>query len=1282
MISLFSEKYNRNKYLDFLKSYLLPDDFQVDIQEVTDQLSFKANKINQVTVLGNSETLDLAVFEMHHDSENDPRVTISRDAFKILASFNKNRAMVFFTSANLANYRLSLITIDLELDNKKTKKLFSNPRRYSYLLGNEAKLGTLFDKLVKAKQISGTAKIKDFADLVGRFAVEPVTKEFFNKYKELYDLVINEFEKSNNFKIVMSKTEGFNSDIFARKLLGQITFLYFLQKKRWLGGDPSNTNDWTDGRQDFLRWGFEKCQKEGYNYFDKFLEKLFYEGLNQVGDSFKFNDAFLKIPYLNGGLFECPYEYDETIIFAPSNDLFSNQDKTGILDIFDLYNFTIDENTYFEQDIAIDPEMLGKVFENLLDDINRKGKGAFYTPREIVNYMTRESLKQFLITKLQDEENIEKKLDHLFEYKDLYLNKGDFANNEQEEEFEKQFNELYDIVEDIDKLLVNIKIADPAVGSGAFPMGILHEIVSIRSYIKEEFLNEHVSLYQLKKETIQKCIYGVDIDNGAIEIAKIRFWLSLVVDAEIPEALPNFDYKFMQGNSLIESFGDININQVRTKYSDLEKKDEEITNKIADINQEVDVIQKKFFAEFTETSVQNQDFLDQIKALEKQKKTLIGEKKKLATQLNKNSLLLEEDQMIDQLHYLQEKLYQEDDKNKKVSLRNEIEETIVKIFKTRIEDDKEEYFQAYNQMITTANQLPTNEQRELFIQQENVELKKKYKFDYLELETQLHEFTKKDKIRPFFPWHLYFADVFKENGGFDIVIGNPPYLRVQGIGKEVSEIYKTNFESATGSYDLYVLFVEKVLSLLSSTGIANYIIPHKWINSAFGKGLRSLIKPYLQKMISFNEFQVFNASTYTSLVWFTMKTTDIIKSFSLKKNLFSNNELSQWLYTIVNENFVNINKDHLLSNSWYFPDEDTKNILSLLYQGNCKVSDKFDRIFTGLQTSMDTIYILHDCVKENGIINGYSDQLSGRISIEERFVKPILKGDQVHRYEKLSSDKCVVFPYKRKMIDSQISYEIYTEDEISMKYPLGYKYLKMFEEKLRKRENYKFDHDFWFQFGRNQGLIYSEHEKLIQPDISLGCNFAYDEFGDFFQTTTLYGYIKKKTTPESYKFYLSLFNSKLMWWFITITGTTMANGYYRFMPRYINEFPLPNNLDISVTEIFEILTDYILLVKNLNYNINNFVSNSHISKTFEDLIDLMVLELYFGETFHSKGIEFISPASNNFKSIIDYENIEHKVNIIHDSYKSMQDHQSIIRNNMELVSIEFPKLVLPIKRSI
>ena len=506
---------------------------------------------------------------MIHKSEFDPRVTLSKEAFRMLANFNKKRALIFFVSQNPANYRLSLITIDLELKGKKIEKLYSNPRRYSFLLGTEAKLGTIYDKLLKSKSIFETKRVENFSDLKERFSVESVSKQFFKEYKILFEKIKETFKNIPNFNLIASKFPEANFlDLFSRKLLGQIVFIYFLQRKRWLGGDPSN-QEWKDGKTDFLRWAFKYCDKNNLNFFDNFLEKLFYKGLNQQEKSFEFNGMFIKVPFLNGGLFEKFYESDETLIFHPPNFLFSNKEETGILDVFDRYNFTIDENTFFEQEVAVDPEMLGKVFENLLPENLRKGKGAFYTPREIVAYMTRESLINYLLSNLQSarmensekpensQSDLEQKIRRLFEYKDYYISKKE--SEEYGKEFEKQFFEMLDIVEDGNNCLKKIKIVDPAVGSGAFPMGILLEIVSLREYIEKEFLDKKISVYELKKETIQNSIYGVDIDPGAVEIAKLRFWLSLVVDAEKPEPLPNLDYKIMQGNSLIERFAGIDI---------------------------------------------------------------------------------------------------------------------------------------------------------------------------------------------------------------------------------------------------------------------------------------------------------------------------------------------------------------------------------------------------------------------------------------------------------------------------------------------------------------------------------------------------------------------------------------------------------------------------------------------------------------------------------------------------------------------------------------------------
>ena len=768
MITIFNERYDRVKYLEFLENHLLPDDFQIEEENVTNDISFDSNRISEITYLGYSEILDISVYEIIHKSEFDPRVSLSKEAFKMMANFSKRKALIFFVPESLVNYRFSLITIDLDIKGKKIQRLYSNPRRYSFLLGAEAKLGTIFDKLLDTKIIEKTKRVSDFKDLKERFSVESVSIQFFKEYKELYEKIKVTFDKIPNFKIVESKhIESNFIELFSRKLLGQIVFIYFLQRKKWLGGDPSNI-EWNDGKLDFLDWAFKYCSKNNLNFFDSFLEKLFYKGFNEKGSSFEFNGMFIKVPFLNGGLFEKFYTSDETLILHPPNSLFSNNDGTGILDILDKYNFTIDENTFFEQEVGVDPEMLGKVFENLLPENLRKGKGAFYTPREIVSYMTRESLINYLKTKLEgsgiNSETLEEKIRHLFEYKDYYVSKKE----SEEMDFEKQFYELFDIVENVIKHLKSIKIVDPAVGSGAFPMGILLDIVSLREYIEKEFLNNNIiTSYDLKKETIQNSIYGVDIDPGAVEIAKLRFWLSLVVDAEKPEALPNLDYKIMQGNSLIETFAGINFG----------KKSE--TDKI---------------------------------------------------EVNSNE--------IKHLHDKQEALFNCDDNNNKLKLRNEIDEIVRNLYHSIIEKSKEDYYIAHQHLIKMANSFGNNEARKEYLAINEKRLQKQFKIDFSEADKILHDFSKKDKVRPFFPWHLYFADVFKVNDGFDIVIGNPPYVSTKGTSNADKKNLLAEFNFAD---DLYSHFYFKGLSLLKTdTGFLSYISSKTFWTIQTKKNLRDL----------------------------------------------------------------------------------------------------------------------------------------------------------------------------------------------------------------------------------------------------------------------------------------------------------------------------------------------------------------------------------------------------------------------------------------------------------
>ncbi len=472
----------------------------------------------------------------------------------------KDAALVAFVSPDNDDWRFSFVKIQYLFKDNKAAEMLSSALRYSFLVGKN--------------EISYTAQsqlIPFFLDDINKpslemleqaFSVEKVSKKFFKEYEYLYMKALGEFNSNEVFTKVLEQNSNLSVDLFVRKLLGQIVFPYFLQKKGWLGIKIDKPG-WKAGNRKFLRWTFEDCNKKDKNYFDRFLQPLFYAGFNKKEELFQYDEFQFKIPFLNGGLFEELFHWESTFI-NPANTLFSNKEihkdgsiGTGILDIFDRYNFTIDENTAFEKEIAVDPEMLGKVFENLLPENLRKGKGTYYTPREIVAYMTKESLINYLTSKItpddsDDKSKIEEKVRRLFDYKDLYINKKNKEIKKYGKEFENQFYEMLDIVEDVNKHLQAIKIVDPACGSGAFPMGILLEIVSLREYIENEFLDNKISNYKLKKETIQNSIYGVDIDPGAVEIAKLRFWLSLVVDAEEPEPLPNLDYKIMQGNSLIE----------------------------------------------------------------------------------------------------------------------------------------------------------------------------------------------------------------------------------------------------------------------------------------------------------------------------------------------------------------------------------------------------------------------------------------------------------------------------------------------------------------------------------------------------------------------------------------------------------------------------------------------------------------------------------------------------------------------------------------------------------
>jgi len=513
----------------------------------------------------------------------------------------KDAALVAFVSPDKDDWRFSFVKMEYKLaetlkGNIKAKEQLTPARRYSFLVGKNETSHTAQSQFVPILvEDDHNPTLKQIEDA---FGIEKVTKEFFEKYRELFLRLKEALEKIvKKDKNIKSDFEAKNVDTvdFAKKLLGQIVFLYFLQKKGWFG--VARDADWGTGPKNFQRQLFDEETAKGKNFFNDSLELLFYEALavERTDDFYgKFN---CKIPFLNGGLFDPINNYDwvHTDILLP-NELFSNTEKTkqgdtgtGILDVFDRYNFTVKEDEPLEKEVAVDPEMLGKVFENLLEVKDRKSKGTYYTPREIVHYMCQQSLINYLDTAVNTgkkktiapekpkqnkffgepehqqmslhssepivpQEDITSLILHgqsALEHDTRVENKG-----RETKRYPFQMPEtIRENVAAIDKALESIRICDPAVGSGAFLVGMMHEIVNARQVLST-YLDgsKNRTPYDFKRYAIQNCLYGVDIDLGAVEIAKLRLWLSLVVDEEEREKikpLPNLDYKIVCGNSLI-----------------------------------------------------------------------------------------------------------------------------------------------------------------------------------------------------------------------------------------------------------------------------------------------------------------------------------------------------------------------------------------------------------------------------------------------------------------------------------------------------------------------------------------------------------------------------------------------------------------------------------------------------------------------------------------------------------------------------------------------------------
>lgn len=713
--NLFQSSFNLAQWYSFLQHFFNATELKSTPERIIENTS------DDGYYLGNIDTTDSYRIGLFHYNIRQGSVANKRVGLRNLVKSFINptwgefdAALVVFDSGD--HWRLSFIC--------DIKGEATSPKRYTYVFGSDDLLyRTPIERFnfLKKKGVS-------FENLKTAFSVEALSDEFFDKYREQYADFI-QYVTGKRFVKVGSKWEekvlgepntalmqAFDHNEkkirdYVKKMMGRITFLHFLQRKGWMCGDLN-----------YMQNMFENSAYKN-DYLDSVLEPLFFGILNTkpaereaLFADYGWDKSLLAewkdIPYLNGGLFERDAE-DEPESRFPA-EYFKR-----LFQFFSEYNFTIDENDPNDAEVGVDPEMLGKIFENLLED--NKDKGAFYTPKEIVRYMCQESLIAYLETNTSVAKD---------KIRQFVLSPEEGVTGIPENKKPKLLTALEEV-----------KICDPAIGSGAFPMGLLNELLHCREVLS----GEHYDRAEIKKSIIQNNIYGVDIEKGAVDIARLRFWLSIVVDEETPSPLPNLDYKIMQGNSLIESFMGVDLSKLT--YEKEYKKD------------------KGEFSLFDD----------------------------------------EKNRLQKTVSYLLSSYYSCSDHDRKVKLQQEISDTI----------NKQLEAQAYNSSILA-------------------KLK----------DINLAENNK------FFLWHTWFSDVFNRNDkeGFDIVIGNPPYVVTN----------RRDYPNYKWNSDLYKMFYELGIDdLMNTCGHLCFITPKFWMLNLEDEEMRKTFSSKLEiKQIAFcNPFE-------------------------------------------------------------------------------------------------------------------------------------------------------------------------------------------------------------------------------------------------------------------------------------------------------------------------------------------------------------------------------------------------------------------------------------------
>lgn len=958
-------------------------------------------------------------------------------------------AFMFCYRKNESVLRFSYVSESWKFaDDGTLQKESTDTKRFTYLLGEGHRSRTAIQQFEKLRDSALSLQ-----DLTRAFSVEAVSDMFFRGYKQQYEDIIffvtgkrmvkvsnkwEERQEGTPNAFIMQQFDRFDNPEkavrdYVKKLMGRLVFLQYLQKKGWLGVPVNKA--WGEGDPEFIQHLFERCTDKDH-FVDNVLETLFNDlNTEREGDNCQLSivNCQLKVPYLNGGLFEREAT-DETEFPLPGKYM------QNLLDFFSSYNFTIDENDPDDAEVGVDPEMLGRIFENLLED--NKDKGAFYTPKEIVTYMCRESLIAYLQTDVDDEPTKEAI--------------REFVTNHNAEA-------LGNIAEDIDQRLKDVKICDPAIGSGAFPMGLLKELFLCRTAL-EGFSQEKAA--EIKKHIIQQNIYGVDIERGAVDIARLRFWLALIVDEETPHALPNLDFKIMQGNSLLEQYKGVDLSTM--------------TEKKADTTGMLTIFD---------------DMLDEYRR---------------------------------ELREMLAKYYSCPDHNEKRSLR----EKIVNNVKLQLRE-----------------------------QSINVD------FGDLDLSGNSQ----------FMLWHTWFYDVFSQ-GGFDIVIGNPPYVQLQANSGELAKLYvNSNYCTFARMGDIYCLFYERGWQLLKKDGHLCYITSNKWMRAGYGEKTRELFatktNPIL--LIDFAGVKIFESATVdTNILLFSKADNqhETICAVTNKQNKDSVKNLSDF---VKQQNSVS---DFSTSDSWVILSPIEQSIKKKIEAVGTPLKDWDINIYRGVLTGCNEAFIISSEKRDEILANCQSEDERRRTA---ELIRPILRGRDVKRYGYVDNGAFLINTHNG--IRGRIP-RIKIED-----YPAVKAHLDQFWDKISIRADkgdtpYNLRNCAYLEDFSKPKIVWARLMRLTQTDINAFPRFCIVP-EDYMVVDSLCFF-----SGSNINYIVSALNSEFATWYFFNNVATLDNGGFQMRQQYVEEIPLP--------EISKIETD----INELIYNAFGFDNDeiSYIKRVIEE----------------------------------------------------------------------------------